>query len=241
VSAGTGNDAGQAQPGPGERRRRGARWKLILAVLVSAYVLLGGYALVSASASGALGSNGLASASTAVSPAARSAAAPAPAIPPILPQLASAPAPHALTVASVAAFGPEGTADGDNPGIVSRVDAGGAQPWYSSWYATPEFGDLQSGTGLLLDMGSPVTVSGVRLSLGGQPGADVQVRIGNSPVLDGLTPVASAVDVGTAVQLSVTPSSTGRYVLVWFTRLPPNLQGEYQVGVYGVTVDGTDL
>jgi hypothetical protein len=29
-------------------------------------------------------------------------------------------------------------------------------------------------------------------------------------------------------------------VLIWFTRLPPNSQGEYQVDVYGVTIDGTE-
>ena len=27
---------------------------------------------------------------------------------------------------------------------------------------------------------------------------------------------------------------------VWFTRLPPNSQGEYQVDVYSVSVDGTE-
>jgi hypothetical protein len=42
-------------------------------------------------------------------------------------------------VESIAAFGPEGTSDGDNPGIASRIlDGGTDQPWYSQWYATPD-------------------------------------------------------------------------------------------------------
>ena len=44
------------------------------------------------------------------------------------------------------------------------------------------------------------------------------------------------------MRLAVTAFATGWYVLVWFTRLPPNgHHGQYQVDVYGVTVDGTDL
>jgi hypothetical protein len=203
--------------------------------LVGAWVLLAGYGLVSAAASGDLSSHSLASAAKTISPTptlAHATPAPRPSAP------ANTPASHSLTAASVVAFGPEGTVDGDNPGIVSRVNGGETQPWYSSWYATPEFGNLKSGTGLLLDMGSAVNVSSVQLSLGSQPGADVQVRVGNSATLGGLTTVASAAGVGSDERLSVTPPSSGRYVLVWFTRLPPNLQGQYQIDVYGVTVDG---
>ena len=91
-------------------------------------------------------------------------------------------------------------------------------------------------------MGKPVTVSSVRLVLGSQPGADIQVRVGNSATMSGLSDVAGASDAGGTVRLAVTPSSTGRYVLVWFTQLPPNGHyGQYQVDVYGITVNGTEL
>jgi hypothetical protein len=141
-------------------------------------------------------------------------------------------------VASIAAFGPEGTADGDNPGTVSQIlGAGTDQPWRSDWYATPEFGNLQSGTGLLLDLSNPVTVADVRLALGSEPGADVQVRVGNSPSLD-LPTVASSLGAGGTVQLTAATPAKGRYVLIWFTRLPSNGHGHYQVSVYDVGVDG---
>jgi hypothetical protein len=142
-------------------------------------------------------------------------------------------------VLSVAAFGPQGTADGDNPGIVSRVNDGGSQPWYSAWYTTPEFGNLQSGTGLLLDMGQTVIVGSVRLVLGSSPGTDVQILVGNSAVLADMLRVGGAADVGRTVRLPAALAVSGRYVLVWFTRLPFDTPGKYQVDVYDVTVDGT--
>jgi hypothetical protein len=210
-------------------------------VLLGSYVLLAVIALIAVS-DGASKARSAGSASGTVSPTTPQAAAgPASATPPALLPVASpgnTPAPQALDVASVAAFGPEGITDGDNPGIASRIlDPGLGQPWYSEWYATPGFGDLQPGTGLLLDMGKTVTVTDVRLVLGSAPGADVQLRVGNSPVLN-MPSVATASDAGGAVQLAATPPAEGRYVLLWFTRLPPDGQGHYQVSVYSVSVDG---
>jgi hypothetical protein len=146
-----------------------------------------------------------------------------------------------LGVTSVAAFGPAGLSDGDNPAIVSRVLNGSTgQPWYSQWYTTPEFGNLRSGTGLLLDMGETVSVKSALLALGAAPGANVQVLVGNDADLADMSPVASAWGVGGTVRLTPTTAASGRYVLIWFTRLPPNSQGEYQVDVYSVAIDGTE-
>jgi hypothetical protein len=151
---------------------------------------------------------------------------------------AGTPAPQPLDVLSVAAFGPQGTADGDNPGAASRlINVSTFLPWSTQWYATPEFGNLRSGTGLLLTLAENATVRDVRLSLGSAPGADVQVRVGNSPSL-ALPVTASASGVGGSVRLTVTSRAAGRYVLIWFTRLPPDGHGHYQVSVYSVSVDG---
>jgi hypothetical protein len=235
---------------PGEPRRPARWWKFALLGLAGLFVLLAAYDLFSVS--GELGPTRPAAASSTVSPAAASrtggarpaapaSAAPAPTTPATTPArspAASGPAAHSLSVASIVAFGPDGTSDGDNPAIVSRINGGG-QPWYSSWYATPEFGNLQAGTGLLLDMGNQVTVSSVRLVLGGQEGADVQVLVGDTTALGDMSTVATATNVGGTVRLSTPARASGRYVLIWFTALPPNGQGKYQVSVYGATVDGT--
>jgi hypothetical protein len=145
-----------------------------------------------------------------------------------------------LSVLSVAAFGPHGTSDGDNPDGAPRVlTVDGTSPWTSSWYATPDFGRLKAGTGLLLDMGRVVSVSSVRVHLGESVGADLQVRLGDTAGGPAdLSAVASASDVGGTVHLTLAKAERGRYILIWFTKLPPNSTGKYQVNVYSVTVDG---
>jgi hypothetical protein len=247
---GAGQSATRPEPAqepeePEEPQRPANWWKFFLLGLISVFAVLAVYGLLTVS--GGPGSTHAASASKAASPATRrtggtppsvaASATPAATTPSSSPS-ASSPASHALAVASIVAFGPDGTSDGDNPGIASRINGGG-QPWYSSWYATRDFGDLQAGTGLLLDMGERVPVSSVRLVLGSQPGADVQVRVGDTAALTGLSTAATATDVGGTVRLSASVGASGRYVLVWFTALPPNGQGKYQVSVYSAAVDGT--
>jgi cytoskeletal protein RodZ len=163
-------------------------------------------------------------------PASRAAAASAP--PP-------SPAAQTLAAASVAAFGPAGTADGDDPQRASFALAGhAATPWYSDWYATSDFGHLQAGTGLLLDMGRTVTISSVRLSLGTARGASLELRVGSRPVLAGLHTVATAADASGTVELSLKSPARARYLLIWFTKLPPDNSGTYQAAVYAIHVTG---
>lgn len=145
---------------------------------------------------------------------------------------------QALAPASITAFGPGGTGQGDSPELAHQALAGeAAAPWHSAWYTTSHFGNLQSGTGLLLDMGRSVTITSVRISLGNRSGADVAVRIGSSPSLATLPPVARANGVGGVVRLKTAPTR-GRYVLVWFTRLPPDQAGTFQASVYDIKLRG---
>ena len=240
MSIGQGRGAPGPKPG-GPPDRPGKKWMIVLGVIVGVFVVVGGYdlissrsALISGTSKSSAASSAPARATPAVTSRATAGAHPSPASP-----SASLDFAQALSVASVAAFGPQGTSDGDNPGNAWRIIGGVAgQPWYSSWYATPEFGNLQSGTGILLDMGKTVTVSRVRLVLGDSVGADIQLRIGDSATPSDLSTAASATNVGGTVKLQVASPVSGRYVLVWFTRLPPNSQGKYQIDVYSATVYG---
>jgi cytoskeletal protein RodZ len=167
----------------------------------------------------------------------------APPSPSVSPSPSPSPSPtpvpvRTLTPASVAAFGPAGTADGDNPQTAARALSGDpATPWRSDWYASSDL-DLQAGTGLLVDMGRTVTVTSVRISLGGSPGADFQLRAGGSPALSGLRSVASRDDAGGVVNLTLASPVQARYLLIWFTLLPPDTSGTYQASVYDITVQG---
>ena len=143
---------------------------------------------------------------------------------------------QALTPASVAAFGPGG---GDDPQHAAlAVGDNPATPWRTDWYTTPYFGDLYPGTGLLLDMGRTVTISSVRLALGSARGADVQVRVGSRPVLTDLHTVATSAGPGGTVELSLASPTHARYLVIWFTKLPPDNAGHYQASVYGITIRG---
>lgn len=144
-----------------------------------------------------------------------------------------------LPVASAAAYGPDGLADGDNPGNAAYAIAGDAsQPWTSQWYVTPDFGMLKHGTGLLLDLGGKVTVTRVRLDLAQYPGADLQIRAGNDTASQDLRVAATASDAGGVVKLTLRQPTAARYLLVWFTQLPPDGAGHYQASVSGVVVTG---
>lgn len=212
------------------------KWTIALAGFAVAFVVLVGYDLVSggvltgAPASPATSPKATASstrptASASSSPTASSSSA-----------VATGPA-VTLTVANATAFGPDGTSDGDNPGMASRVLRGGGA-WDSSWYATAEFGHMQSGTGILLDMGHAVTVNSVGLVLGTAAGTDVQVRLGDAADLDSMSTAVNMPDAHGTVRLPLNSPASARYVLIWFTRLPVKSPGKYQVSLYKASVDG---
>jgi cytoskeletal protein RodZ len=163
---------------------------------------------------------------------------------PTVTHAAPAPVPHAapaqaLVPVSAAAFGPGGTAQGDDPQRAAlAIDGNPATAWYTSWYTTAAFGNLQPGTGLLLDMGRPVTITAAQITLGGIPGAGLQLRAGDVPALADLREVASATGVGGVIRLRLTAAARARYVLIWFTSLPPDTSGTFQASVYNVGLDG---
>ena len=233
-----------------KRERRRVRWTAFLAVLVLAVLGFASYKFVAGvgrdrhpsaasprpSPPGARTSLPLANA-----PAVRASAQASPATTPSASTIASASpvAVQALTPASVAAFGPAGPADGDNPQLAAlAVGGNAATPWFSQWYATPQFGELKAGTGLLLDMGRAVTVSSVRLSLVSRSGADLELRAGAKPVASWLPQVATASNAGGTVQFSLSAPAHARYLLIWFTKLPADNAGTYQASVYKITVQG---
>jgi hypothetical protein len=214
------------------------KWTMTLAGLAVVFVVLAGYDLISGGAlTGAPASSTTSPKATAPAKTAR-ATPPASSSPTATPSSAVATGPAvALTVTSATAFGPDGTSDGDNPAMASRVLHGGGV-WDSSWYATPEFGNMESGTGILLDMGHAVTVNSVGLVLGTAAGTDVQVRVGDSADLDSLSTAASMSNAHGTLHLPLTSPASARYVLIWFTKLPLKSPGKYEVSLYKATVNG---
>jgi cytoskeletal protein RodZ len=235
-----------------KRERRRVRWSAVLAVLVLAILGFAGYKFVSgvgarpAAAAGPRPSppggptNPPASVPAVQGSTAQSTSAQASAS-----QAATSPAPSATPVpvqvlapASVTAFGPAGQGDGDDPQRAALAIGGDrTQPWISQWYATARFGALKQGTGLLLDMGRPVTVASVRVALVNS-GADIKLRAGSKPVPAWLPTVAHVWNAGRTAQLKPGAPVHVRYLLIWFTKLPPDNEGHYRAAVYRITVQG---
>ncbi len=210
------------------RRHRRPNWTAALAVLLLAAVAVLGYHLASSSG----GSPRLSASRNTPPP--KKHTPPKPTGSP-----SSSPGAISLTPASAVAFGPAGAGQGDNPGMASLAINGNAgTAWQTDWYATPTFAGLQSGTGLLIDMGKPVTITSVQFTLAASLGATVELRVGNTPTLAGLLPVAQATNAGGSVRLQPSSPAAGRYVLIWFTRLPPDSQGTYQETVSDVRLAG---
>lgn len=146
--------------------------------------------------------------------------------------------PRMLTPVSAAAFGRQGAGQGDNAQLAPlAIDGNPATAWRTDWYTTARFGNLYQGTGMLLDMGRPVTITAARITLGA-PGARFELRVGARPALAGLTPVAHAANAGGVVRLRLPAPAHGRYVLVWFTRLPADPAGTFQASVYEINLAG---
>jgi serine/threonine protein kinase len=159
----------------------------------------------------------------------------------------------ALTPRSAHGFDAQ-SSPGDDPGNENdqlakfAIDSSPSTSWNTQFYlGNPVFGGTKTGTGLILDMGKPVRLSSVEITFGSVPGADVSIELGNSNVrasstLSSFTTVASATGVGGRHTFAVTSKATGRYVLIWFTKLPPQSAGstsKFEAQIFNVIVRGS--
>jgi hypothetical protein len=144
-----------------------------------------------------------------------------------------------LTPATAAAFGFPGSGQGDHPDLAHlAIDRNPATAWHTDWYTTAHFGNLYPGTGLLVDMGRPATITAAQIRLGNAQGAGFQLRVGAAPTLADLPPVAHSANTSGVVRLRLTTPAHGRYVLIWFTSLPPGPPGRFQASVYNLRLEG---
>ena len=143
---------------------------------------------------------------------------------------------RALAPAGAQALGVGGQGD-DTANAHFAIDGHPGTAWHTDWYTTAAFGNLYAGTGLLVDMGLPVTITTARIRFGPGHGGGFQLRVGHSPSLAGLRPVAHGIAAGVA-RLRFASPVRGRYVLIWFTRLPVEPSGTYRASVYDVRLRG---
>ena len=173
----------------------------------------------------------------------------------------SAPAPGSGTVlkpVSDGTFNPYGHPPGNTENQITApqaIDNSVSTAWSTSYYYNyPNFGGLKPGSGLLLDMGKQVRLSQIEVlfsSVGGPTTASIY--IGNNPAItqsalsSDFTLVSPSVAVSGDHTFSISSQATGRYVLIWLTKLPKLLKTPngapagntyYEGQIYNVVVRG---
>lgn len=126
----------------------------------------------------------------------------------------------------------------DLVGVVNDEDPDTA--WLTSEYESANL-DGKPGVGLIFDLGSPQDVQQLTANLVGR-GSTVEVRVADRIYPDPAlwTPLASAFTPRDTIRLRAPRPVTGRYVLLWFTGVPPveEASGIFQGGVRSVVVSG---
>jgi len=160
----------------------------------------------------------------------------------------SAAASVVLTPVGANSFDALGHDGGDEDGAQAKyaIDNNASTFWHTDYYLTyPALGNLKKGTGLILDMGKQVRLSQVVVQFGASCCADVEIEIGNNntpdpSTLSTFTEVASSRSAHGSTTFNVSSNTTGRYVLIWITRLPPltGSPGQYEAQIYNVVVHG---
>lgn len=152
---------------------------------------------------------------------------------------ASAPvAVRMLRPVAATAVGPGGRTGDDAQNAQAVLGGSARTPWTTDWYDTAEFGGLQTGTGLLLNLGATRTVDAVTVTLA-LPGVSFQLRAGQSADQASLPVIDTVQGAGGTVQLNLAHPVHVRYLLIWFTKLAPDGAGTYQAKVSSVTVRGS--
>jgi hypothetical protein len=148
---------------------------------------------------------------------------------------ASAPPAGGPAIQGVRTLDPEGDDGAENDETApAAIDGDPATAWQSSTYNSADFGGLKHGVGMVVDLGRPSPLSGVRLEVGGR-GGTVEVRTAEGPALDGSTVVGTAEIAGAPVDVALATPVETQYLILWVTRLPQTDAG-FRVELAGVQV-----
>ena len=150
-----------------------------------------------------------------------------------------------IRVTSVRAFDPP-PGDGGENGDQARlaVDGKATTSWRTLTYRSADLGSQKPGVGLVLDLGRPMIVRQVSLTLVGE-GADVQIRAASPSVTEAPPDTASYFvaaakdDTDPGETLRFAFAARTRFLLVWLVQLPKDPDGDgYRGGIAEIRVSG---
>ncbi len=136
----------------------------------------------------------------------------------------------------------------ENNSMAANVLDGNSAGWQTEQYiGSPFFGNLKPGSGLILNMGKPVTITSVTIEFGAMPGANVELKEGDSDARSAqneqsMVTVAARDDVSGSQTFTIAKPVTDQYLVVWFTKLPPlaHTHAKYMAQVFNIVIRGTE-
>ncbi|MFF8769955.1 serine/threonine protein kinase [Kitasatospora sp. NPDC015120] len=142
--------------------------------------------------------------------------------------------PVAIPVAQAISYNPLGGGPEGTSALDKATDGDPNSEWTTSWYLDP-FPKIKEGTGLLLDLGSTQTVSGVTVKLGTPATAELRVPgkgVSNPPAAKPKDYTILGKETGTTLAYQLDSPVTTRYLLIWLTGLTKNPEGMQYAGQY---------
>ena len=140
-----------------------------------------------------------------------------------------------IAIDKATGFDPQGDNEERNGDAARVFDGDKSTSWTSEGYATPTFGGLKKGVGVLLDLGQPTQVTKAVLELGSK-NLDVTVYAAPDGTLDGAREIGSKSGATGTVTLDA-PKGLPKtdYVIVWFTSLAAD-GGRYRASLDEITL-----
>ncbi|MFI8910818.1 protein kinase family protein [Streptomyces sp. NPDC053513] len=129
-----------------------------------------------------------------------------------------------IAISSAQDFDPPPGGNGEEypESVANAFDGDPSTFWHTKNYTTAKFGNLKSGVGIVLDLGSAQKVGSVDLSFVGPTSAEIRTAPADASsapsTAEGFTTQVSKT--GSDMKLKLIKPVTTRYVLVWLTELP---------------------
>jgi hypothetical protein len=136
----------------------------------------------------------------------------------------------------------------ENAKLAANLVDGNPAGWQTQhYYGSPKFGNLKSGSGLILNMGKPVKISSVTIKFGDVPGTVAELKVGDSGTRsaaneESMTTVAGPDNVVGTHTFTISKPVAGQYLVLWLTNLPPvpHTHNQYMAQVFTIVIRGTD-
>ncbi|MGW6906958.1 protein kinase family protein [Streptomyces sp. NPDC054940] len=149
------------------------------------------------------------------------------------------PASQPITISGARDFDPLGDGTEKSNDISKIYDGSASTYWQTDFYLSSDFGRLKSGVGVILDLGKVQEVGKVTVTFVGDTSVELRTASGDTGTaptsLDSYAMVAKGS--GTSVTLKPGESLKARYLLVWLTDLPKQVDdGKFRGRIADVKV-----